>query len=397
MSNNQNMLVSSKYLLLMLAVAMSNFMGFGSYLLLAIGLLFLLFHYDSAKVSASVLPLLLFSCIYFLFTLYYQGLLGAAQIFVCPLLWIVGYNLPEAKRFYTIFAVIAVMAVGMCFHGLANYVYNIVQGVSMFSATKVDVWTGEGAAATGQAAHFTMFLGCLFWLVIVQKRKWIRVTSIGVFLCALLYAIQLGSRSFIVLCLLTAFTGIGVYIMRKGKSKQKIRLLLALCFLVAIIAVVYITDMWGLRTYIEGGYMVRRAAKGQSLGKIFTDTRITLKIEYFKRLFVYPWGGGKVSSEIVGSYEYTGGYAHDLWLDMFDEAGILALVALVIYTIASIYRIVAVRNDSRVLPDEKIALVCYAITVFAQFCVEPIWQGSPMLFLSFVLIDGMMAKYKMHA
>ena len=104
-------------------------------------------------------------------------------------------------------------------------------------------------------------------------------------------------------------------------------------------------------------------------------------------MFLYPWGGSHLSEEIVGAY------AHDLWLDIMDEAGIPAALAILVYTITAFYRILILSRNRKVPKDERIALRSYAIIMCAQFFVEPIWQGSPMLLLFFVLIDGMLTRY----
>ncbi|MBP3683456.1 MAG: hypothetical protein J6J12_00630 [Oscillospiraceae bacterium] len=375
---------SSSFLLLMLAVAVSNVLGRGSYLLLAVGAAYFLLHYYSMKVPDAVVPLLVFSCIYCLFSITSQGIVNAAQIFICPLLWLVGYNLPEAKRISGVFTLVAVLAAGQTAHGLLNYGYNILENVSMGSATKLDIWTGEIQAATGQAAQFTMFLASFFWLTAVQERRWLRVGAVAVFLCTLLYAVQLGSRSFLVLAVLSAGTGILLSWLRRNPLGMK--LLLWMLLGAAVILVLYSRNIWGLRTYMEGSFLYRRNSLGQNFSAMLTDGRFHLKKVYLENLLRYPWGGNVIRERIAG------GYAHDLWLDTFGEAGLPALAVLLVYTAAAFFRIVRAGKLCTVSSNEQTALMCYGVVIFAQFCAEPIWQGCPMLLYSFVLTDGMLVR-----
>lgn len=378
---------SSKFLLLMLAVAMSNFMGRGSYLLLGIGLCWFLLHYYSAKVPGSVVALLIFSCVYFLFTLTRQGIVNSMQIFVCPLLWLLGYNLPEARRTQGIFGVMMVLTLGMTAHGLLNYAYNVAMDVDMYGATKLDIWTGTGRAATGQAAEFTFLIASLFYLVLVQKNRWIKILSLVAFALAMVYAILLGSRSFVVLAAITVMIGILRHFGRKDQLKRGLAVVFVLLLSALAIWIAYLRNAWGLRDYLENSYMFRRNQLGQTFSAIMEDGRFRLKRIYLSNLLTHPWGGGYIRENIAGNY------AHDLWLDFFDEAGILSMLMLLVYTTLALIRILAVGADRRFHADERSALACYGITIYAQFFAEPIWQGAPMLIYAFILIDGMLARF----
>lgn len=52
-------------------------------------------------------------------------------------------------------------------------------------------------------------------------------------------------------------------------------------------------------------------------------------------MFDYPWGGRKVLSKV-------GFYAHELWLDVFDSAGIIPFVLIWIVTIQITFLILSI-------------------------------------------------------
>lgn len=165
------------------------------------------------------------------------------------------------------------------------------------------------------------------------------------------------------------------------------QILLAALVLAGIFAIMYSTDAFGLRTYIEGSYLFRRMNGEKGFYDLSGNGRFYYKKKYLENAFMYPWGGDHLREEVVGSY------AHDLWLDIMDEAGILTALAILVYTITAFYRILMLPRKKNLPQDESVALRSYAIIMCAQFFVEPIWQGSPMLLLFFVLIDGMLSKY----
>lgn len=376
--------ISAPLFVSMLAVAFSNLLGLGSYMLLALCAVFFVWNYYRIKIPVSAFPITIFACLYFFFQINDDGISSIFKIFLCPLLWIVGYNLEKNPRMRVILKIAAIFAMGMAIHGVANYYYNTVNAFNMAMAMKMDVWTGEGMAATGQAVLFTPFLSVLIWLVFAGKKRWIKVGAVILFLCSLMYSIQLGSRTFLLLMVLSVVLGVAFYAQKQDKG---MKILFAALVLAGTFAILYSTDTFGLRTYIEGSYLIRRMNEEQGFFNLSENGRFYFKRKYLENILLYPWGGSHLREEIVGAY------AHDLWLDIMDEAGIPAALAILVYTITAFYRILILSRNRKVPKDEKIALRSYAIIMCAQFFVEPIWQGSPMLLLFFVLIDGMLTRY----
>ena len=149
----------------------------------------------------------------------------------------------------------------------------------------------------------------------------------------------------------------------------------------------YGKNYFGLRTLIENSYLSYRMDwDRQSFFALFQNERFQLKLTYLKNLLEYPWGGRKMSS-------FAGNYAHDLWLDIFNEVGIIPMIGITLYTVLALLRLSKVRKDRRLSSKERIAITCYSLIIYAQFFVEPIWQGAPLLLCSFMIIDGMLAKF----
>lgn len=376
--------ISSPFFVFMLAAAFSNLLGWGSYILLGLSAVFFVWNYYKIKIPVSVFPIAIFACLYFLFRLNSDEINSIFKIFLCPLLWIVGYNIEKLPRIRVVLKIAAILALGMAIHGVLNYYYNTVMGVTMSISLKKDVWTGEGLAATGQAALFTPFLSLFIWLVFAKQERWVKIGTIILFLCALMYAIQLGSRTFLLLTLLSIVLGVLCYAQKRGKGMQ---ILLAFLVFAVVFAILYSTDTFGLRTYIRGSYLIRRMAVEKGFYALAENGRFYYKKEYLKNALLYPWGGSHLLEDVVGAY------AHDLWLDMMDEAGIITALAILNYTIIACFRILILCGKKRIPQDEKIALYSYAVIIYAQFFAEPIWQGSPMLLLFFIFVDGMLSKF----
>ena len=98
----------------------------------------------------------------------------------------------------------------------------------------------------------------------------------------------------------------------------------------------------------------------------------------------FPEGvfGGNVIGTISGY-----GYAHNLWLDTFDEAGLLPLMLLFLITVQSIAK--AIQVASRSDEFEQSITLSFLVILLAQFFVEPVMQGSPLLFMAFAFFCGL--------
>ena len=105
------------------------------------------------------------------------------------------------------------------------------------------------------------------------------------------------------------------------------------------------------------------------------------KREYFiANAYRFPLGGAHIRNEK--------GYAHDILLDTYDEAGIFALIAIAAYLVSALIRLFkCITNKALPFEFRQIVLCVYAV-VYIEFFIEPILQGMPWLFASFCLIDG---------
>ena len=378
----------SVLLFMMLALAVSNFRLLGIYLLLLTGIAFISLKYRQIKFPATACWPLLFACLFFVFVFSWSGAFSTIKIFVVPLIWLVGYNMSEARSMRDIFRVITILAFAMAFHALLNYFYNIRIGTIFSTGRSDDIWSGELSGATGQAMNYAMFTSISFWLIFTQPKRRLRFVSAAVLLCGILHMIQMGNRTSLLLVGISAGLNLLIIFTKRRNARQSGIMLVLLMAVIAVCVVLYMRDAWGLRSYIEGSYLFYRIDRyRKSFFAIIENSRFSHKGEYIRQMPGYLWGGTKLRNEVVGTY------AHDLWLDIFDEAGILTLTALLAYTIGAFGRIWKVRKVFDVSEGEATCLISYAVILLAQFFVEPIWQGAPMLFCSFVLVDGMFARF----
>lgn len=378
---------TSALFLLLFALAASNFMLYGAYLFIAVGLLYLAVSQKSVVIQKAVIPVFLFALFYFIFTTPSGSLWSGLKIFACPLLWLVGYSMPDGKSADGILRVSMYLAMGMAVHGALNLIFNLFVGIKLSSGVSLDIWSGVVSSATGQLINFSLFVAFAGGLVFFGKNKLVKIGAILFYLLTLYYDVQIGGRTFLVLSLIS-FAGAGLcylYYTAKWKNlKKTVTVVTTLLIVVLLLIFCFQNNVFGIKDIYENSYLYQRFDY-YGADNIISDSRLSLKRSYLENIEASLWGGRNLKNKVVGSY------AHDLWLDTYDEAGILTLLALLIYTVMAVWRVWKVIRGN-IEFKYKAWLGVYIVVVMLQFFVEPILQGAPMLLFSFIMIDGMMAK-----
>lgn len=98
-------------------------------------------------------------------------------------------------------------------------------------------------------------------------------------------------------------------------------------------------------------------------------------------MFDYPWGGRKALSKV-------GFYAHELWLDVFDSAGIIPFVLIWIVTIQITFSNLKYILNKKVPIENRVLITGITASVTVQFFFEPVLTGCRALLFSYLLICG---------
>lgn len=381
----------SLVLFFLLVVAASNFMLLGIYFFLFTACAFLLTR-RRIGCSLQILPLFLFAVSYAFFVSI-TGSFGvsALKIFVCPLVWLFGYNISFRQTSNKIITYMCALAIGAAIHGIANFFYNISVGVDMSLGRTYDFFSGSLSAATGQATYFTMLVAISFWMIFLQRNLWARLLGALLYITALLYDVQLGGRTFLVLSVLALPIGLLLYCFFVARGSQADRkkvfrtLLLVIC-IVSLAIIAFNSNFLGIKDIYEDSYLYKRL-EIYNATDLDSDSRFFRKAQYFKLVPEYLFGGNHIS------VDEDLGYAHELWLDIYDDAGMITYILIVLYTGASLIRFIKAAKMKKTELLHKVCLLSFCSIMMLQFFVEPILQGAPMLLYSYIVVDGMLASY----
>ena len=374
-----------------LFLAVSNFMLLGVYILLLLSVLYF-FRRRKMPFANSVLPLVLFSIAYFFTVLIHgESAVSAAKIFVCPLIWLMSYSAASNKDMGEIKRLFVTLSLGMAIHGVINFLYNSFLGTNLRAGLSYDFWSQAYSPSTGQAVNFTLLVAIAFWMIFLQKEsKAITVIGIAVLAIASIYDVSIGGRTFLLLIAIAIGISLIMYITfsftDKAFRRRTIPLLFGILFLIILGVILYQHDVFGIRSAYERSYLYIRLTY-HNAGDLRSNDRIEKKLEYITNASKYLWGGNYLSTK------EGFGYAHELWLDTYDDAGIVSYILIVIYTFISGSHFVKVGRSKNVDHRWRIAIITMLVIVMLQFFVEPILSGSPMLLYSYIIMDAALTRW----
>ncbi len=270
--------------------------------------------------------------------------------------------------------IITVCASGAFIHYLLNWVKNR----NSSERNTVDFWTNTNVAATGQAALACFALAVAIAIIFSKNSKARKLGAAITIVLILLYNLILSGRTLILLLLLT---GVTAFLHRfLGQKKGKIKIILYVLLLICIIIFLYRSDFLGVRSMVEDSPLYNRFFGEQSVNDLDEDGRWERKLYHMQNMDRAIWGGAHIREKI--------GHAHDIFLDTYDEAGIFALLGMVVYLILTVRRLIGCLSSKTLSFDFKQRVLCIYLISYVEFMIEPILQGMPWMFALFCLMDG---------
>lgn len=342
----------------------------------AVFLLLIVWH-GRMRITGDVYLLMAFALGYMCVDYLQNGTLSVTVLF-CPVAYLAGLNWePELGDTETVFRHLAVT---MAAHGILNFVWETAQnGGFLYDGVHYDFWSGQVSAVTAQMTNYVL-LTCLVGQF--SKRPWLAVLQ-GI---SLLHAVLSGSRSYLVLLGLAVAVHLLVKLREshaKGRFLGKL-LLWGGCGCLVLTAA-FRWNWLGVREFWESSYLYHRLHSDYAVEHergLLTTGRWDTKLQYLALLPEYPWGGRHIQ-------EALGFYAHDLWLDTADRVGLIPFGLLVAYTIRMGHRLLKTARRER----SGVFYSCFVL-VLAQFAVEPVLSGSPVLLLAVCMLDGMLTNWE---
>lgn len=309
-----------------------------------------------------------------------DSVFAALKPFTYILLYMMGFTLVgsedreetvDEKRFLLL---IGILAAGTFAHYILNWLTNVA---TYKSRDTIDIWTEEILSATGQAALAVLPMGLAAAGLFSKNSVKIKLVCLGLVAVIVAYNLILSGRTlFLMLIIIVAVAFLHRLAVEK---KTRTRTVLSFVLIIAAVFVAYNVDFLGIRTAFKNSLFYDRFF-GDYKMDLDEDTRMESKLYYLKYMLEYPWGGLHMRKMV--------GYAHDIFLDTYDEAGIFALIGMVLFLLQALGNVWRCLHNKHLSFGLRQTVLCTYVLILVEFMIEPILQGMPWLFASLCFIDG---------
>lgn len=347
---------------------------------------FLILPKNRIAINGSFFALMLLAISFVIFSPNYSySVLGMLKPFTYLMCYIMGYNLYNHQNadLYQVsnsfYVTCGFVVAGPFVHYLLNWVSNL----SMYtSRNTVDFWTKTVIAATGQAPMACLAMAVAFACIFSNVSKKMKLVSAAILIITLAYNLVLSGRTLFVLALIVLVVAFLYRLSNQKKNRTKY--IATTLVVVLAILLVFNLNLFGIRSALQSSPFYERFFAEDATTELDEDGRMNKKINHLKDFTTNMLGG----SNSLDKY----GFAHELYLDTYDEAGIFALLAVLGYIIATIRRMLRCITNKRLPFVFRQIVLCSYVVLYIQFMTEPILQGVQWLFASFCVIDGCVTK-----
>ena len=402
---NRRKLLSSGFVsLLFIPSLLLSSMNFGNkyfyFLFFCFAVLFLL-GLPSFRVNGMVLVLFGISISYLLFnpdSAY--SVTGFIKQFVYPLSYICGLNCLRQferskkgeltdKEYGKIqergFLLLCfVIALGI----LVHVILNLYANPDPSDRTIIDFWTGNATSATGNAALLCFGVGMIPALLVNKSGLFGKIFAVVSLAISVVFALILAGRTFFLLFAIVFFATVlfSAYLTRK--AKKAVRIIVICAVAVGIFVLLFSNNAFGLQDAFTGSNFYDRFFGEHANIELNEDGRLERKRMFFDNMFYWEnlWGGGALRAASNGKF------AHELYLDLLSDAGIIAYVLVIVFVFSRTIRAVkfAFSRESGIAPVTAAIIFGLFLSLNIEFLIEPIIQGMPWLFPTFCLLCGML-------
>ncbi len=401
--NRKKLLASGFVSFLFVPSLLLSSMNFGNkyfyFLFFCFAVLFLL-GLPSFHINGMVFALFGLSISYLLFnaSVAAYSITGILKQFVYPLSYICGLNclkqfehskrerLTETDRQKLrergFIVLICVIATGILVHILLNLYAN----PDPSDRTLIDFWTKDATSATGNAALLCFGIGIIPALLLNKSKLWGKLYAILSLTIFVIFALILAGRTFFLLFAIV-FLATVLFSAYQTKSRKKaVRIILIAAIAVGLIALLFSKNVFGLQDAFMSSNFYDRFF-GENAMDMGEDGRMERKLMYLENMFEWKnlWGGGALRAASNGKY------AHELYLDLLSDAGVIAYVLCIIFVFTRTLRGLkfAFDRENGASPLTSAIIFGLFLSLNIEFFIEPIIQGMPWLFPTFCLLCGM--------
>ena len=281
---------------------------------------------------------------------------------------------------------IILIAFAGCLHGLMNVVTNRNLDILSVAGRQYQDIYGGSISGTLQNLFFIASSALLFYFFVCTKTKKLKIIGTLAGLSGILASIVNASRTIIYVTILIFMFSLFVYLLQQYNFETAIARfgIVALVLLFIAVFVMWL-DLFHIQELLANSALGRRETTAVATSSVAQNLRWTYAGDILRLLPKYPFGGVE--------YDH---YAHNLWVDIAREAGIIPFILYILFAISAIKEGIVYYRDNSNKIINKIFILSILITYLLVFFTEPIMDGSPISFSLFCFaLGGVSALNKM--
>lgn len=347
--------------------------------------------HHSMMTSWENVVLTLYGLFYYLTNAHWLGGVDSTSLITyalgAPLMYIAGQQLirfaDNRESYYK--KVCWIIAVGMFLFAILSYlkngvIYNYEYGKDLRQVP--DFWVGQ--ASLWQATNINGY--CVFAIVVslvsfFQKARRMKlITAVVIFVGSIYLSLFTAARTNLFLVILVA----GCYLLFVILLKKNIRYVkrkktlkkLVLFFAVLIVAQVVVLNLDSILYRLPLQAFTQRMSNRQLT--ISEDGRWTMWATVIKDIPTHPFGN--ITSVRA---------AHNIYLDVARESGVIPMVLLFIFTAMVLMTAWKLLWNNQYSIQIRIFNAVLIFSLWASFLIEPVMTAKPFVFIAFCMVCGM--------
>lgn len=294
---------------------------------------------------------------------------------------IVGYLGISNKNFYDkIFYFILLFIIGLNVYSFFSVIYTSIKFggiINKFHSSGdrniLSFWNGNPISATALTGFMSFGL-CLLPIILFVKLKLnIRLLFIYLFISSLYSTYMVSSRTSIAIL----FLSIILFIIFQINNKRNI--ILNIFFLSVTLIIISALKYFDLFSRLQELFLFKRIFETD----LKDDSRILTWEIVTSNIINYPLGGREIPLKI--------GYAHNLWLDVVYNAGVIPFIMLIIFSLLSLFIVISLLMHSHYY-EFNIFIVILLVPFYIIFMLEPVLQGLNIYFVFYCFFIGVIIK-----
>lgn len=372
------------------SVSLFNLTG---YIFSAMVFVMFLLYSRKLHLTSSDLWLLLFSVCYFVF--YWIRFGVDVDTFILYLLgpWtahIMGHQYMEHSTNKKAFVILlTTVSFGMFLHGVLNVIAYLRSDYFFlydYYRQSLDFWRDELVNVKSTEMLFTFAMGLGMGVMFTSYKTKYKVLSIIVLILVLASTILMANRAMLIIfASLLLWRLICWYSDSRVPIKKKAIVFALTLIIIFFVLILILLNVNGIAdSFMELKVYQRFVSKDEF-------TRLDVWDVFFEdlRFLEFPFGG----KELTQNSEW--GYLHNMWLDVYNVAGFIPFIVLIVWTSRFIISFSRFNKIMKVAKkeNERILFQFLAIAIFLNMMIEPIIEANPYFLLMALMFFGAMETY----